>query len=78
VCGKGKNVTKHKTFLMTLCSAGLRLSEATGLVIFDSDSDRMQIRVNQHKGKKDRYTLLSNILLHQLRHYRMTFQNYYK
>ena len=60
---------KHKTILMTIYSAGLRLSEATALKVPDIDSHRMQIRVEQGKGKKDRYTLLSRVLLSELRHY---------
>lgn len=60
---------KHKTILMTIYSAGLRVSEATHLKICDIDSQRMQIRVEQGKGKKDRYTLLSKVLLEQLRDY---------
>jgi integrase len=50
-------------------SAGLRLNEALHLKVSDIDSERMQIRVDQGKGKKDRYTLLSNVLLTELRHY---------
>jgi len=60
---------KHRTILMTIYSAGLRLSEATHLKVSDIDSKRNQIRVEQGKGKKDRYTILSNVLLEQLRLY---------
>jgi len=65
------NVTnlKHKAILMTIYSAGLRISEAISLKIKDIDSQRMQIRVVQSKGKKDRYTLLSLITLQTLRQY---------
>ena len=49
---------KHKALLMTIYSAGLRLSEAAHLKISDIDSKRMMIRVCQGKGNKDRYTLL--------------------
>ncbi len=66
---------KHRIVLMTIYSAGLRLSEALKLKIEDIDSKRMAIRIEQGKGKskgsigKDRYTLLSNILLKNLRKY---------
>lgn len=60
---------KHKAILMTIYSAGLRISEAINLKIKDIDSNRMQIRVQQSKGKKDRYTLLSQKTLDILRLY---------
>jgi site-specific recombinase XerD len=66
------NVTeniKHKAILMTIYSAGLRVSEAIALRVKDIDSGRMQIRINQAKGKKDRYTLLSPVTLEVLRTY---------
>jgi integrase/recombinase XerD len=60
---------KHRTLLMTIYSGGLRVSEAMHLKLTDIDSKRMLIRVEQGKGKKDRYTLLSKTLLEQLRVY---------
>ena len=60
---------KHKAILMTIYSAGLRISELTNLRIKDIDSGRMQIRVEQAKGKKDRYTLLGEKTLEILRKY---------
>lgn len=42
--------TKHKAILMTIYSAGLRISEAINLKLKDIDSKRMQIRVEQSKG----------------------------
>ena len=50
---------KHRIFLKTVYSAGLRLNEATHLRVKDIDSSRMTIRVEQGKGLKDRYTILS-------------------
>ena len=50
---------KHRAILMLGYSAGLRLGEIIRLKINDIDRDRMQIRVVQSKGKKDRYTKLS-------------------
>jgi len=64
---------KHKCILMVIYSGGLRLSEVINLQLKDIDSDRMQIRIEQGKGKKDRYTLLSPKLLVLLRTY---FVNY--
>jgi site-specific recombinase XerD len=60
---------KHKAIIMTIYSAGLRISECIHLKIKDIDSNRMQIRVEQAKGKKDRYTLLSEKTLQILRIY---------
>jgi len=63
-----KNI-KHRVFLMTVYSAGLRVSEAVYLKPCHIESNRMMIRVEQGKGRKDRYTLLSKTLLHELRNY---------
>ena len=60
---------KHRAMLMTTYAAGLRVSETAYLKITDIDSKRMQLRVSQGKGKKDRYTLLSVINLNLLREY---------
>jgi integrase/recombinase XerD len=65
---------KHKAILMTIYSAGLRIGEAINLKIKDIDSQRMQIRVEQGKGKKDRYTLLSNKTLGILRKYFLQYK----
>ena len=54
---------------MTIYSGGLRIGEAINLKIKDIDSQRMQIRVEQGKGKKDRYTLLGKKTLEILRKY---------
>jgi integrase/recombinase XerD len=56
--------------IFTLCySAGLRVGEVLNLKISDIDSNRMQIRIHQAKGKKDRYTMLSPKVLGILRQY---------
>ena len=60
---------KHRVLMMTAYSAGLRVSELVRLKPRDIHSDRMLIRVNQGKGRKDRYTLLSQRLLGELRAY---------
>ena len=66
------NVTrnlKHRTLLMLTYSAGLRLSEVKNLKIGDIDSQRMQIKILQAKGYKDRWAVLSPIVLDMLRQY---------
>ena len=60
---------KLRTALMTIYSAGLRISEAMRLTAHDIDSARMVICVRQGKGRKDRYTVLSKQLLGILRDY---------
>jgi site-specific recombinase XerD len=60
---------KHKAILMIIYSSGLRISEAANLKITDIDSKRMMVRVQQGKGSKDRYTILSQTALEQLRQY---------
>jgi integrase/recombinase XerD len=60
---------KHKLIFMVIYSGGLRVSEAVGLQVKDIDSRRMQIKVRQGKGRKDRYTLLSGHVLERLREY---------
>jgi len=58
---------KHHTILTTCYAAGLRISEAISLIPTDIDSKRMVIRINQGKGQKDRYVMLSPKLLEILR-----------
>jgi site-specific recombinase XerD len=65
---------KHKTLLMTSYSGGLRLGETLGLIPSDIDSARMMIRIEQGKGRKDRYVMLSEKLLAGLRGYWKAFR----
>lgn len=60
---------KHRLLLMTAYAAGLRVSELVHLKLADIDPNRMAIRVEQGKGAKDRYTVLSEQLLVELRKY---------
>jgi integrase len=60
---------KQRVLLMSAYSAGLRVSELVNLKITDIDAARMTIRVKQGKGGKDRYTVLSQNLLVELRQY---------
>ena len=60
---------KHKTMLLLIYSAGLRIGEVVRLKANDIDSKRKLIHIRQAKGKKDRYTLLSDVVLEKLREY---------
>jgi len=60
---------KHKAILMLIYSAGLRVGEVVKLKIEDIDSKRMLIHIKGAKGRKDRYTLLSETALEILRQY---------
>lgn len=69
----GFTVPKYRTFFMTLYGCGLRINEACHLKVKDIDSARMLIRIEQGKGKKDRYTILPVHLLEELRCYYRTY-----
>jgi len=58
---------KYKAALSVAYGAGLRVSEVAALKVSDIDSQRMLIRVEQGKGRKDRYVMLSPHLLELLR-----------
>ena len=60
---------KHKSILMTIYAAGLRVSEAANLKVADIDSKNMQIFIHKGKGKKDRYAILSKSNVEILREY---------
>lgn len=65
---------KHKAALMLLYSSGLRLNECAALKPHHIESDRMKVRIEQGKGKKDRYTVLSRATLDVLRDYYRAFR----
>ena len=58
---------KHQTALSLAYGTGLRASEVVALKVGDIDSLRMTLRVEQGKGRKDRYAMLSPVLLERLR-----------
>jgi site-specific recombinase XerD len=58
---------KHQAALSVAYGAGLRASEVCRLKVGDVDSDRMALRVEQGKGAKDRYAMLSPVVLQRLR-----------
>jgi integrase/recombinase XerD len=60
---------KHSTMLKLCYGMGLRVSEIVNLKVTDIDSGRMQVLVEQAKGKKDRYVNLPQSILEQLREY---------
>ena len=58
---------KYKAALSVAYGAGLRVSEVVALKVSDIDSERMTLRVEQGKGQRDRYVMLSPQLLELLR-----------
>jgi integrase/recombinase XerD len=58
---------KSQTALSVAYGAGLRASEVIALKVGDIDSQRMTLRVEQGKGRKDRYAMLSPVMLERLR-----------
>ena len=60
---------KHRTLLMTCYGCGLRVSELVAIKMGHIDGERRLLRVEQGKGAKDRYVVISETLLTQLRRY---------
>jgi len=58
---------KHRAALSVAYGAGLRAGEVVSLKVGDIDSERMTLRVEQGKGRKDRYAMLPPLLLERLR-----------
>jgi integrase/recombinase XerD len=67
LCAHGK--LRDRCLLMTAYATGVRVSELVRLKVSDIDSERMMVKVEQGKGRKDRYTILSQRLLSELRSY---------
>ncbi len=65
---------KHKTLLMLTYSGGLRVSEVIKLKVEDIDTQRKLIHIKGAKGRKDRYTLLSEVAFRTLSLYRNKFK----
>ncbi len=65
---------KHRTIIMLLYSTGMRLGEVARVKITDIDSSNMRIKVVQGKGAKDRYTILSQQVLAELRAYYIIYK----
>lgn len=63
---------KHRALLTLIYSSGLRVSEAVNIKARNIESDRMMLKVENGKGRKDRYTVLSRNCLELLRkHWRI-------
>lgn len=65
---------KHRCIVMLLYSTGIRLSELAHVRITDIDSKNMRVKVVQGKGSKDRYTILSQAVLLELRAYYVQYR----
>jgi len=65
---------KHRTILMLLYSTGMRVSEIANCRIADIDSRNMRIKIVRGKGCKDRYTILSEQVLLELRAYYLIYK----
>jgi site-specific recombinase XerD len=70
----GVQNVKHRCILMLLYSTGMRVSEIASCRIVDIDSANMRIKVVQGKGAKDRYTIMSQQVLLELRAYYLIYK----
>jgi integrase/recombinase XerD len=68
---------KHKTIIMFIYSTGVRISECINMRVKDIDSKRMQVKVQEGKGRKQRYTQLSVYMLTMLRKYYHSYKPKY-
>lgn len=65
---------KHRMVLMVIYSAGLRIGEAARLRLEDMDPARKMIHIRGGKGKKDRFTMLSEKVMNELTGYLAVFK----
>ena len=65
---------KHRCIVRLLYSSGVRISELLELKMSDIESERMMIKIRGGKGNKDRYTILSESILPELRKYYLTYR----
>jgi integrase len=65
---------KHLTMLKLCYGMGLRVSEIVNLKVTDIDSERMLVRIENAKGKKDRYVTLPSSILDDLRNYYKSYR----
>lgn len=65
---------KHKTILVFIYSSGLRVSEVVKIKMNHIDIERKMLRIPQGKGKKDRYSIVSDIALLYLRAYNSKYK----
>lgn len=65
---------KWQTVLMTAYGSGLRLMELVNLKVSDIEKNRQLICIRNGKGAKDRFTILPDRLLNQLRHYYVSYR----
>jgi len=68
------NNIKHKLILMLIYSVGLRVSEVVKLKPEDIDAERKLIHIKGAKGRKDRYTMLSDVAMKTLREYQRKYK----
>ena len=74
IFNKGCKIISYGKIFILIYSAGLRVGEVVKLKADHIDSERMLIHIVQGKGRKDRYTVLSQIALSQLRKYFMLYK----
>ncbi|MCP3891099.1 MAG: tyrosine-type recombinase/integrase [Desulfobulbaceae bacterium] len=65
---------KHRALLATVYSSGLRVSEVVKIRPEHIESDNLRLKVEQGKGRKDRYTIMSSVCLETLREYWRAYQ----